>query len=468
MPAYEDLLEAYTRKQTAYAAAMGFPESGEGPTKLVLSVDDSKVAVELFDRQGRRLDRTSVPYSMSPIYVAPLSPPIGTAPATNAALDPVARRMIEALGAPSGSLRPENLPEEVLHPESHDPLGFAREGVLALGTRTEGQGFVAALSDDMVRGLDFVKEGSLDVAAFARRFGRAGGFERLAQDGFAVVRPTDALESEAHTVDREILGREFRRIVASRDIGSRSWSRFQFALYTGLEQPVADLYAAALLGLGLHGPIPTQHSNGEYALVGAALASHATPADASVAPFRHLVKDGLVKGWLRFTTGVSDLAATPFSLLRELSGGKVGLSGKETPVAEQYGSMSAAEIRRVSMRGDEPEALGARAVARLGPLSSSQRTPEGMLRLLDGVLLSPRYRLGRRLDTVVEVTLRNGAKARVQLQDQAVDRDSLVFGELPEAFREAVLRGARRTVLNPPDFSVPRRPVGERTTVAKP
>ena len=455
LPRCDDLLASYVASQTTFASAMGLPNPGATPGRIVLRTTESGASVDLYDTRGKRLDQGFSDYDMVTVVTGAPDPYARPSPKEAwRALDEPSVRFLSLYRAPFGSLRPERLPDEYLHSERFDPLGYeVRTGILALPRASGTKGFVAVLSDDPLVGASrFVQEGRLDAESFARSLTTEGGFERVTNDGMAVLRPIDALDSETRITDREALGREIRKIVADRSTQPSNWSRLHLSLYNGSAQPAAARYRRLLPRLDVHAiPNIEGRADGAYALLGAGLQAGVGVVDGGKPPFDRLIADGVRKGWLRFTggPGTSDLDLAPSSLLGGLRSAKIAWVSSEVPVAEHYGAMTLEEIRAIPMGGMEAEALGARAIGLLGPQPAELRTEAWKRRAMETTVLDLHYRLGRQVTLAADVLLEGGFRAHVEVQDRISDRDGLAFGELPKAFQEGVLRGARRTLDNP-------------------
>ncbi len=467
LPNCGDLVDAYLRTQIGYAKSMGVPEPAGRFAKIVLTLKEWGGSLDLYDAGGKRTDRGAMSYSGTGVFY---SPPPGPPAAATPALAPLGestRRLARVFSPPDGHpIRRggASLPEEYLHPERFDPLDFeVRTGMLAL-PRTQGtSGMVAVLSDRLLNWVgQCVKNDRLDTTAFAWRLEHEGGYERNVEHGTLVIRPKDALDFELGTADRDLLGREVRRVVADREVDLRNWTELRLALYNGLDQPATERYLWPLPWLILSTNLEVlNHGSGDWALLGAAIQAGRTTADGGAPPFDGLIRNGIVQGWLHFvgSPSASDLDLAPSSLLAELRNARVVSSHKETLVAKSYGGFDGTntpvkleyeDLDVDRLRGgfadaQEPAALGAGEAG-----SRTWRVGQGMVvrpderPLVDARIHGLHYLLGRRIALGVDVVLEGGVHAHIQTQDWEVDRHGRAFADLPLAFQEEVLRGARQ------------------------
>lgn len=466
LPDCGDLVDAYLRAQTTYAKATGEPEP-ERPAKLVLILKEWQAGLGLYGADGRRGDGFVQNYGQTGVFFAPPSEPPAAGTPILVPLDEATRRLRAILYATSGAVarsHPSSLPEAYLHPERFDPLGFeVRAGLLALPRLPGAKATVAALSDGLLGTAGAcVKDGRLDEIAFAWRLAHTAAYERSVQGGVEIVRPEDPLAAEAGTVDRDALGRGLRAVAADGGATLGNWPALHLGLFTGHVQPAATRYLAAMLRV--EPPrLGTSLPDGEWALVGAAIQAGKGTARGEEPPFDRLLRLGVVQGWLSFERppASSDLDAAPSTLLASIPSARLAFGSRSATVAKVYGGFDAkgpirlefegADLERLRNEfGDarEPEALGAdMALPRrfefpgmpFIPISDDERRDAE--RRIQGL----RYLLGNRTDLGIDILL-GGLRARIEARDWAAEGQGTTFGDLPPAFREAVLRGARNAL----------------------
>ncbi len=450
LPPCADLVATYAATQKTFEVAMGQPSSAETVAKVILRVDGSGASIDLYGANGKRLNRGLMSYR---IYVfGTMAEPPTARESRWIGRDVSSRRMASILVSNSDPLKPEELPEAYLHPERIDPLSFdVQTALLEFRRSSKAPALVAVLSDDLLGFVEGLSQNEqIDAAAFQWRLLGERGFETVERDGVTILRPKDAMTAEASLANREALGAELRRIVGSRDYGTRSRCLMQAALYTGCgPSSVEDKYVRTLQRL--FGTVSNDSPSGALALGGAALRKNFVTADAATPPFDWLIRDGISKGWLQFEgpPGTPDLDLAPSSLLAALKGARLQCATLETPVVMRCGKMSVDAVSKVKFFGEDPETVGTDAMETFTRLPEKHLTEERKQYYIKVRTKDAHYILGRRQTFGVEVRLPSGLHAKQEFLQQIADRRYLTLDELPSPMQEAILRGAQAAFNRP-------------------